>query len=149
MGMAETEKTIADQRSDQAFANGPFLDPRGAFRERLKVLREEQPAAFKAALEYYEKTLIPNMAGGADPIVEWVAYGRRLGELTGPGQSWAIDPTGRARPFAGEFDAGQLILHLPEDTSRPALAIALPREPSAAQQATYDLLIQRARALAS
>ena len=147
--MSENAKSIADQRSDEAFNSGPFQDPRGAFRERLRSFREDQPAAFKNALEYYEKTLIPNIAAGADPIIEWVAYGQKLGELTGRGKTSAIDPAGRARPLAEGFAGDQLILHLPDDTSVAALAVAVPRELSAAQRATYDLLINRARSLES
>src|SRR5687768_15740504 len=145
--MNETEKAMADRTSAEAFAAGPFLDPRQAFRDRLRRFREDQPAAFTAALEYYEQRLIPQTAGGGDPIMEWVAYGRRLGELAGRGKTVAVDATGRARDLESDFDASQLILHLPEDTSVEALAIAVPRTMSDAQRATYDLLINRARAL--
>ena len=145
--MSDSEKATAEKRSDDAFSAGPFQDPRGAFRERLRSFRESEPAAFKSALAYFEQKLIPQIAGGSDPIVEWVNYGRRLGELTGRGKTYAVDPTGRARPLGDDFSADQLILHVPDDTAVAALAIALPRELSAPQQATYDLLISRARAL--
>ena len=145
--MAENDKARADRHSEAAFSEGSFEDPRAAFRERLRRFREERPDAFAAALEYYEQTLIPQVAGSADPIVEWVAYGRRLGELAGRGQTVIIDPTGRARPLAGDFAADSLILHLPDDTQIEALPIAVPRRLSAPQRATFDLLINRARAL--
>lgn len=146
--MAENDKVRADLRSEAAFAEGSFEDPRAAFRERLKRFREERPDAFAAALEYYEQTLIPEVAGDADPIHEWVAYGRRLGELAGAGQTVTIDPTGRARPLTAGFSGDSLILHLPDDTQVEALPIAVPRLMSAAQRAAFDLLINRARALA-
>ena len=145
--MTEGDKAIADRRSEEAFADGPFEDPRAAFREKLRRFREEQSQAFAAGLEYFEKTLIPNVAAGGDPIGEWVAYGRRLGELSGQGKTVDIDPTGRARPFDGEFAANSLIVYLPEDTSVEALPVAVPRELSDAQRASFDLLIRRARAL--
>lgn len=146
-GMAENQKTEAEARTDEAFANGDLEDPRARLRARLKYFREERPAAFTAALEYYDQVLVPRIAGGSDPIGEWVEYGRRLGDLTSRGQTFAIDASGRAHPFRAPVSAGNLVLHVPDDTAVEALAIAIPRQLSAAQRATYDLLIGRARAL--
>jgi hypothetical protein len=144
----QSDKVAAEARTDAAILNGPYEDPRPVLRARLRYLREEQPAAFTAALEYYEETLLPVVAAAdSDPLTEWIEYGRRLGDLTARGKTLEIDGSGRARPFRARAPATGLILHIPDDTSAEALAIAVPREPSEAQRASYALLIDRARGL--
>ena len=131
---------------DAALARSTFEDPRPAFRDRLRLFREEQPDAFAAALQYYENVLVPAVAATeSEPLSEWVQYGRRLGELSGPGRTMAIDATGRARPHGSDAREGELLLHIPHDTATQVLALAVPRNLSAAQQATLDLLVHRAR----
>ena len=148
--MAEdSPKARAEAETDAAFAQSNFLDPRPGFRDRLRRLREEQPKAFSAALAYYEETLVPSLNGGEDPISAWIAYGQQLGELSAPGKTFSIDPSGRARPYRGVTEANALILHLPNDTAVEALALAVPRSLSEAQKANYDLLIGRARGVES
>jgi len=145
-----SDKAAAEARTDAAIVKGPYEDPRPGLRARLRYLREEQPASFTAALQYYENTLLPVVAAAdSDPLTEWIEYGRRLGDLTAPGKTLEIDETGRARPFRLRAPATGLILHVPDDTSAEALAIAVPREPSEAQRASYALLIERARALSA
>jgi hypothetical protein len=146
--MAETEKTRADAHMDAALAQSTFEDPRPAFRDRLRLFREEQPDAFAAALQYYENVLVPAVAAAeSEPLSEWVQYGRRLGELSGPGKTMAIDTTGRARTHSGAARDGELLMHIPHDTATQVLALAVPRQLSPAQQATLDLLVHRARGL--
>ncbi len=143
-----SDKTRADARIDRAVATSDYEDPRPGLRARLRYLREERPAAFTAALKYYEETLLPVVAADdSDPVLEWIHYGRRLGELTAPGKTVVIDVTGRARELAPDTESFGLILHIPADPAVEALAIAVPREMSTAQRASYDLLIDRARAL--
>ena len=133
---------------DSALADSAFADPRPAFRDRLRLFREEQPQAFAAALEYYETVLVPSVAADdSDPLSAWVQYGRRLGELSGPGRTLAIDGSGRAHPHTGEPRPDDLLLHVPNDTATQVLPLAVPRSLTAAQQATLDLLVHRARGL--
>src|SRR5688572_25520862 len=109
--MGENTKSQADARTDGAIANSAFEDPRPGLRTRLRYLREEQPAAFTAALKYYEETLLPVVAAeDSDPITEWIEYGCRLGALTAPGKVLAVDQTGRARPYRSPAEPNTLVL---------------------------------------
>ena len=144
----EANRARADQRTDEALESSGFEDPRDLFRQRLRQLREQQPAAFAEAITYFEAELLPRVAAAGDPIEEWVQYGRRLGELTSPGRIVSVDVTGRGRPFRSMVEPGTMILHIPHDTAVDVLPLAMPRTPSAAQRATYDLLVNRARSLA-
>jgi len=146
--MAENLKTEAEARTDEAFAGGDLEDPRAVLRARMKYFREARPASFTAALEYYDQVLVRRIAGGSDPVAEWIEYGKRLGDLTSRGETFAIDTSGRARPYRAPAPADALVLHIPDDTAVEALSISRPRQMSPAQRATYDLLIGRARSLA-
>jgi hypothetical protein len=144
----EKERARADARTDEALAAMDFRDPRPAFRERLRWLREEQPNAFTSALAYYEQTLVPALLDeNLEPLGQWLEYGRHLGELTGAGKTVAIDESGRARPYRATRLDSELVIHVPNDTAREALALAVPNQLSDAQRANFDLLIGRARAL--
>lgn len=145
--MTQNDRADAEARTDRAFSAGVYEDPRATYRNRLRFLKDSNPRAFETALAWYEDTLVPAINRGDDPIAAWIAYGRQLGELTAPGVTHAIDAGGRAREAAGGAN-GELILHLPDDTAAPALALAVPRQLSPAQRACLDLLIERARGLA-
>jgi hypothetical protein len=139
--MDDTAKRLADERTDQAIGSAPFEDFREAYRERLRWLKDSQPHGFTRALSHYNDILVPNIAAGSDPLVEWLEYGRLLGNLSGAGKVMRIDETGRAFPLDDRIDG--LVLHLPEDTNVPALALAVPRQLSDAQKATLGLLIKK------
>ena len=143
----DPQRTRAETRTDEAVEDSGFEDPRVPLRRRLKLLKDNQPAAFSKALEYYEQDLLPRIAEGADPLSEWLDYGRQLGDLTSPGRTMSIDTSGRARPFRSGLEEQTLVLHIPNDTSVDVLPLAIPRELSAAQRATFDLLVNRARGL--
>lgn len=136
----------AEEHTDVAFANGPYEDPRGTYRQRLRYLKDADPSAFETARTWYEETLVPSIEQGSDPVNAWIEYGRRLGELTAPGPTFAIDASGKAREFTGHPD-GAFVIHLPTDTAAPALPLAVPRQLSPAQRASFDLLIDRARSI--
>jgi hypothetical protein len=138
--MDDTAKRLADERTDRAIGDAPFEDFREAYRERLRWLKDSQPQGFTRALSHYNDILVPNIAAGADPLVEWMEYGRLLGNLSGAGKVMRIDETGRAFPPDGQQG---LILHLPDDTNVPALALAVPKHLSDAQKATLSLLVKR------
>jgi hypothetical protein len=139
--MDDTAKRRADDATQAAINAGPFDDFRDTYRVRLRWLKDSQPQAFTGALSHYNDVLVPNIAGGADPIAEWVEYGKLLGELSGKGKTVVIDETGRASDFDGDF--GGVILHLPEDQNVPAMALAIPKQLSEAQRATLDLLVKK------
>lgn len=138
--MDDTAKRQAEAATEKALRAGPFSDFRAVYRERLRWLKEVRPAAFASALEHFDRVLLPNVLAGADAVREWIDYGQRLGELAGAGSLVRIDESGRAHPFDGRLEG--LILHLPDDTAVPALSLAVPREPSAAQRAALDLLVR-------
>lgn len=132
----------ADARLEEALAQEGARDPREFYRERLRDLKQTNPAGYSEAVAYYRDTLIPRVAGGdADPLVAWTEYGRKLAEQVTPGRTVAIDATGRAHPYEEPPRRDKLILHLPEGRGGRALLVALPSELTAAQRATYDVLV--------
>jgi hypothetical protein len=142
--MDETLRARADARLEQVLAETGRSDPRGYYRDRLRTLRERDPAAFRQATGHFEEVLLPRVAGGdADPLEEWLEYGRLLAQLEEPGRTVAIDRRGRARSYGRPAAPDALILHLPDDAGAAALVVGLPPELSAAQRATYDLLVRR------
>jgi len=141
--MDETRQR-ADQLLDQALAAAGLEDPRPAYRDRLKALRAGTPDAFTRALEYFEQKLVPAVAEGAEPLGQWVAYGRILLEDQGPGRVVAVAATGRATPYRPP-PQGELLLFLPEDGRRPIVTLLAPHAPSPAQRATEDLLVHGRR----
>ena len=138
--MDDTVKSVADARTAEAIATSRYEDFREAYRDRLRWLKEARPQAFSEALASYDK-LVESVAGGSDPLRGWLEYGRQLGELSGRGKVVGIDATGRE--VSVETGAEQLILHLPDDINVPALPLAVPRNPSDAQQSTLELLVLR------
>jgi len=132
----------ADARTEAALAAAAIRDPREFYRERLRTLRERDPAAFARAVAYFEETLIPRAADpGEDAVAAWLDYGRYLAELVAPGRTVEIDRAGRATPAGARVSADRLVLHLPHDAREAALLVSLPRDLSAPQRASYDLLV--------
>jgi len=140
---AEDRKARAEARLETALTHSGLEDPRPAYRERLRSLRETSTSAFEQALRHYEDQTLAALAGEADPIEAWVEYGRVLGELTAPGRLLQVDAEGRASSYAPPPAAHLLVLHVPEDSAAPILAAAVPRAASAAQRATYAMLVDR------
>ncbi len=140
----EAMRQRADARVDEALERAALLDPRDFYRERLRLLKERDPAAFTEARRYYEDVLLPRVAAAdSDPVLEWFEYGRRLAELGGAGRVVIIDASGRSTDYTPPLSLAQLLLHLPEDNGTPVLALNVPRNLSPAQQATYALLVER------
>ncbi len=142
--MDDTAKSRAEARTAETIERGPYQDFREGYRERLRWLKEARPEAFSRALSAYEE-LVGAIAQGSDPLERWLEYGRQLGELSGRGKVVGIDETGRASQ--ADAGAGQLLLHLPDEIGVPALPLAIPRDLSAAQKSTLDLLVRRKLAL--
>ncbi|MDE0257147.1 MAG: hypothetical protein OXR82_02005 [Gammaproteobacteria bacterium] len=137
----EDPQALADERLEAALEKAGARDPRGVCRERLRELKGVDAAAFEQALGHYRDRLIPSIAAGEEPITAWVEYGRTIARLTFEGRTVAIDRTGLAREYATPADPEALVLHLPDGGRGRALLVAQPRDPSPAQQATRDLLV--------
>lgn len=137
------ERAVADERFHEALDRTGARDPREFYRQRLGELRRRNPAGYRQATDYYRSVLVPGIArDGADPIAAWLDYGCLLAALTIEGTAVQIDPTGRSRPYERPVPLDHLVIHLPTSTRERALAVGLPPELSAAQKATYDLLVR-------
>jgi len=141
--MASSEiRGRADARLDQAAAAATLADPRPPLRGRLRDLKDSHPDGFEQARTHYEQEVLAALAESAEPLRVWVDYARFLSELTGPGRLVGVDATGLAFPYETP-GSGLLILFLPEDRASPVLVALAPAEPSPAQGATVDLLVNR------
>jgi hypothetical protein len=141
--MSDDVQTKADQRLEAALAATGARDPREFYRERLRELKDADRSAYEEAVGYYRDTLVPAVAGGADPLPAWTEYGRRLATLTSPGRTMMVDRTGASRPYEEPAPQDELILHFPtgRGAGRRALVVGLPSDLSRAQRASYDLLV--------
>jgi hypothetical protein len=142
-GMTENSRREAEQRLEAALTERGLADPRPALRERLRSLRETDATAFDQARMRFDAMMHEARGSAADALDPWIEYGRLLGELTGEGKLMSVDPTGRAAAYQQSAVTGCVLLHLPEDPATPALVVLAPLTPSAAQQATLDLLVSR------
>ena len=141
--MSADIKALADRNLTAAAARLGLADPRPAYRERLRFLKDERPDAFATALRHYEEKVLPELASGDDAIAAWVQYGEAIAGFTAAGRLITVDAQGRALKFATPVPQGALILHVPDDTAAPVLVAASPASPSPAQQATLYLLVNR------
>lgn len=141
--MTVNSRREAEQRLEAALADQGLADPRPALRERLRTLRESDAAAFDEARTRFDAMMHEARGSAADALDPWIEYGRLLGELTGEGKLMSVDATGRATTYEQPAATGSVVLHLPENPATPALIVLAPLTPSAAQQATLDLLVGR------
>ncbi|HYW06329.1 MAG TPA: hypothetical protein VE913_05200 [Longimicrobium sp.] len=133
----------ADARFEAAIQAGA-RDPRDFYRDRLKSLRADDAEAFRRALEYYEDRLIPAVAADdSDAAGEWLEYGRVLATLSAIGRTVQIDPSGLAAEYSRPVPPENLVLHVPDRPTLPALIVGLPAKLSPAQKATHDLLVKQ------
>ena len=143
--MSDDLRARADARLEAALAAAPWRDPRPYLRRLLKHLKERDLAAFERALAYFDSTLVPAVAGEADPLAEWLEYGRVLCSLAGAGRIVAIDGSGRAAEAEAEAEGdalpGGLLLYLPDDPEAPAAVLRCPRDATPAQEASVELLV--------
>ena len=138
--MSDTMTRRADEILEAELEATGARDPREFYRERLRELKQTNPAGYDDAVAYYRETLLPAVAEGTSaPLDAWTEYGRRLAETLTPGRTVSIDETGRSHEYDGP-NPDRLILHLPEGKGR-ALLVGLPADLSAAQRATYDVLV--------
>jgi hypothetical protein len=141
--MSADSRRKADERLAAALAEVGAADMRDDFRERLRALKRDNAAEFRRVTEHYEHVVLPDLLAASDPLRVWVDFGVMLGGTTGPGTVARIDATGRSAAWTGACLAGELLLWLPEDRQADALPLLVPAEPSAAQDATLDLLVRK------
>ena len=140
--MDKSQTARAEERFEEALSRTGARDPREYYRERLKELRTADPDAYRAAVQYYDDTLLPSISDGdADPVEAWWEYGRRIAELSVVGRTVEIDPSGRSHSYSRPTPRDRMVLHLPEGTKGRALVVGLPADLSSAQMASYDLLV--------
>jgi hypothetical protein len=140
--MTEDLQAEADRKLEAALSTTGARDPREFYRDRLRDLKQSDRGAYDQAVGYYRDTLVPAVAGGADPLPAWTEYGRKLAELAAPGRTMMVDASGAATPYQTPAPHDRLILHLPEGRGAGrALVVGLPAELSRAQRATYDLRV--------
>ncbi|MEC9241177.1 MAG: hypothetical protein VYA48_00840 [Gemmatimonadota bacterium] len=132
----------ADQIFEDALGKAGAKDPREFYRKRLREMRVDNPDAYQEAVAYYENQLVPSIAeAGDDPLMAWQQFGCHMAELTVTGTPVEIDATGRRLPYVPPTPADRMVLHVPQGSKGRALVVGLPPELSAAQLATYDLLV--------
>ncbi len=137
----------ADARFEAALAAAGARDPRDFYRSQLRELKQSNPQGYADAVAYYQSTLVTSIAEqDADPLRAWQSFGLRLAQWTAAGRPVAVDAAGRSHPFEPPGNTGDMILHLPDARNRRAVLVGLPPEPSAAQMATYNWLVQGRRA---
>jgi len=132
----------ADQIFEDALRKTGAKDPREFYRKRLREMKADNPDAYREAVAYYENQLVPSIAeAGDDPLTAWQQFGCHMAELTVTGTPVEIDATGRRLPYVPPTPADRMVLHVPQGSKGRALVVGLPPELSAAQLATYDLLV--------
>jgi hypothetical protein len=140
--MTDDLKSRADARLTAALsrAHAP-ADPRPLYRPVLRHLRERDRAAFDRVIAHFEETLVPAVAGDADPVGAWLDYGLLLADALGAGRTVEVDRTGRARPVDDATTAGELVLRIPDAEDAPVVVLRHPAAASPAQVATVELLV--------
>ena len=132
----------ADQIFEDALGKTGAKDPREFYRKRLREMKMDNPDAYQEAVAYYENQLVPSIAEARDdPLTAWQQFGCHMAELTVTGTPVEIDATGRRLPYVPPTPADRMVLHVPQGSKGRALVVGLPPELSAAQLATYDLLV--------
>ena len=140
--MDQAMQDRADQIFEEALVQTGTKDPREFYRGRLREMKADNPKAYGEAVAYYENDLVPSIAeAGDDPLIAWQRFGCRVAELTVAGTPIEVDATGRRLPYAPPTPPDRMVLHLLQGTRGRALVVGLPPELSAAQLATYDLLV--------
>lgn len=140
---AAAEREAAERRTAEAFERSAWQDPRSDYRATLRRLREVDATAFESAVRDYETSVVARLGDpDVDPVAAWLQYGERLAGWIGAGRTVRIDANGRAEETDSIDNEPTLLLHLPSDEAAPAIVVACPREPSAAQRATLALLVE-------
>jgi hypothetical protein len=137
-------RKVAEGRLNEVLEKSGARDPRELSRDTLRRLRDNDADAYQRAVSYFENVLLVEITReDSDPLDSWLEYSRFLASLRTVGTAVQIDRTGRSFPYSRPVPGDHLVLYLPTSGREPALPVSLPIELSLAQQATYDLLVNR------
>ncbi|MEN8144682.1 MAG: hypothetical protein ABFS14_06980 [Gemmatimonadota bacterium] len=135
----------ASRLMEEALASAAMSDPRPLYRELLRELKTGGGESFTEASQRYQSAVLPSIAvDGADPLSEWIGYGRWLAERCRSGKFVSVDATGRATDAPDVHPPSAVLLHIPAEAKLPAYLLASPARPSPAQRATLELLVRPA-----
>lgn len=123
-----------------ALSQHALCDVQPIYRQLLRRLKAGESGLYEEAVERYQADVLGAEDTDSDPLLRWVTYGAWLAALVAPGQLVAVDREGRARSPDGPPPLGPLLLHLPEAKSERGIPVAVPADPSEAQEATRKLL---------
>jgi len=137
-GSDETDSTSEAYRA--ALSHHAICDVQPVYRQFLRRLKANNAGLYEEAVERYQADVVSGADVDSDPLLRWVRYGAWLAGQIAPGRLVAVDREGRARKPDGPPPLGPLLLHLPEGTGERGVPIAVPADPSEAQEATRKLL---------
>lgn len=142
--MADTEEQErADRRFEEALERTGARDPRAVYRTLLKELKSQSEERYRETVGRWRSEVVEPLADGeAEPLERWLRFGAELARDLHPGRTVVVDEAGRAAPHRGTPSWRELVLHLPDAKRVRAIPVSLPPEPSPAQQATVDLLVE-------
>ncbi len=141
--MSDDLTARADERLQAALTETGARDPRDACRALLRELKGQDEAAYPRLVSRWRSGVIePLGRGEGDPLSLWLEFGVELAATLHPGRPMVVDTQGTATPLEGSPEWNTLVLHLPDDPRHRAIPVVLPPAPSAAQQATMDLLVE-------
>ena len=129
----------ATEAYSAALATSGMADVRPIYRQFLRRLKAQDDQLYETAVDRYETDVV-GVGEPSDPLETWIRYGAWLASTLAPGQLISIDASGRAEKATEEFPIGPLLLHLPEGKGERGLPVAVPQQPSEAQQAAQQVL---------
>jgi len=142
-GMDPELQETADSKLKARLKETGTPDPRDRYRQLLRRLKEAGSEGYERAVARFRDDVVGSVARGErDPLEAWFDFGHSLARDLHPGRTVALDATGRSAPYEAPPSSGDLILHLPDEKKEKAVALAIPPEPSPAQQAAMDLLVE-------
>lgn len=141
--MDDEPQQQAERRFTTRLEETGARDPRDVYRELLRHLRARDEEAYGAAVARFGDEVVAAIArDDRDPLEAWIEYGLSLARGLHPGRTVVLDATGRSEPYAPPPDWASLILHLPEEKRERAVPVSVPPDPSPAQLAALDLLVE-------
>lgn len=136
----------ASRLTEEALTSVGMADPRPLYRDLLRTLKATDGEGFVEASERFQSAVLPAIGDGADPVSEWLGYGRWLATRSRAGRFVSVDATGRATDAPDAHRPADVLLHIPDQAKQPVYLLASPSQPSRAQQATLELLVRPAAA---
>ena len=122
-----------------ALARHGVADVQPLYRQFLRRLKAQDGQLYEAAVARYETDVL-GADRASDALQTWIDYGAWLAGSLAPGRLIAIDAAGRAEGASRPLPMGLLLLHLPDGTGERGLPVAVPEDPSDAQQAARKIL---------